>query len=341
MQILEKSNSYFDGILIQKGGLNLKNIKRIAYIMLVVIVCILSLAIYTNASENNEEEQKDKAFAQIKYMEGKISNLLNAMNNIEVRNYSVVTSEMSKATTEKSKSQNSSSSGGSEESGGKSSGESSSGEQGSSSKGGESSEEEDSSEGASSGKEESKKKFDLKSTGVLTNTEDINWVIVKNEVENLYTSLPSITMDLYSQNIKQEDILGFNSEYDKLTSVVKDEKKEETLAELAKLYEYFPRFLKGSGQEELYIVLIETKANLFKGYAKLDEKNWEEISKEIKSAIDMYSTLLTKTDLDSKKQYNISKGYIMLNELQNAVNLNDEVVFLIKYKNLLEEFNNV
>ena len=31
----------------------------------------------------------------------------------------------------------------------------------------------------------------------------------------------------------------------------------------------------------------------------------------------------------------------MLNELQNAVNLKDTTVFLIKYKNLLEEMNNI
>lgn len=31
----------------------------------------------------------------------------------------------------------------------------------------------------------------------------------------------------------------------------------------------------------------------------------------------------------------------MLNELQNATNLKDTAVFLIKYKNLLEEMNNI
>ena len=31
----------------------------------------------------------------------------------------------------------------------------------------------------------------------------------------------------------------------------------------------------------------------------------------------------------------------MLNELQNAINEQDETVFLIKYKNLLEEINNI
>lgn len=313
----------------------MKNIKRITYIVLFVIVIVLSFTIYTNASKDNQKDQKDKTFVQIKYMEGKIANLLNAMNHIEARNYSVVTSEMSKETTEKSQSKNSSSSGESQESGGKSS----SGGGGSSSEGEGSSE--DSSEGSTSGEEEKEKKFELKSKGVLTNTEDVNWDIVKSEVENLYTSLPSITMDLYQFNVKQEDVLGFNTEYDRLTSAVKDEKKEDTLAELTKVYEYFPKFLRDSGQEELYTTLVETKMNVFKGYSKLDAGDWQQIARDIKNAVDTYSKLLTNTQIDTRKQYNVSKTYIMLNELQNAVNLEDPAVFLIKYKNLLEEMNNI
>lgn len=327
MQILEK---------IEIRRKTVKNIKRMAYLVVMVIVLVLSLTIYTNASKENNQTSKEKVFSQIKYMEGKIANLLNSMNHIEARNYSVVTSEMSKATTEKSQSDNSSSSGGQgEQSGGKSSG----GGSGSSSGGQESSN--DSSEGATSGNEEKNQKFELKLSGVLTNKEDINWDIIKNEIENLYTSLPSITMDLYQHNINQEDILGLNAEYDKLTSAVKDEKKEETLAELVKVYEYFPKFLRGSGQEMLYTTLIETKLHVYQGYSKLDNPNWQDISNDIKNAIDSYSKLLTSTEIDARKQYNISKGYIMLNELQNAVNLKDTAVFLIKYKNLLEEFNNI
>ncbi len=331
MQILEKIEN--------RRSLILKNIRRIAYVLMIAIVVILSLTIYTNASKDNSKSQKDKAFAQIKYMEGKIANLLNSMNQIEVRNYRVVTSEMSEATTEKSKSENSSSSGGTGKGGGGSSSGNSQGGQGASTESGETSE--DSSQGATDGKEQKEKKFELKATGVLTNTEDINWEIVKNQVENLYTSLPSITMDLYQQNINQEDIIGFNSECDKLTKVVKDEKKEETLLELTKVYEYLPKFLRGSGQDVLYTTLIETKSNVFKAYSKLDAGNWQEIANDMKNAIDQYAKLLTNTEIDARKQYNISKGYIMLNELQNAVNLKEVTVFLIKYKNLLEEFNNI
>ena len=99
--------------------------------------------------------------------------------------------------------------------------------------------------------------------------------------------------------------------------------------------------MKGSGQEELYTILVETKSHVLKAYAKLDSDNWQDISSDIRNAIDTYSKLLTMTNIDARKQYNVSKVYIMLNELQNAANLKDPAVFLIKYKNLLEEMNNI
>ncbi len=267
------------------------------------------------------ETQKEKLFAEIKFVESKIMNLFNAMNNIETTNYHVVTNQLSKESTEKSESNSSS---------GESSGDNSGGESSNQTQG-------DNSED----KKQDNKKFELKSNGILTYTEQINWDSVKDEVEKLYTTIPSLTMDLYQMNVKQEDVLAFNNQYDNLTTVVKDEKKEETLAELTKVYEFLPKFLKDSGQDEIYTVIVETKNNVLKGYSKLDNENWEEIANDIKNSIDIYSKLLSNTNIDTSKQYNISKSYVMLNELQNAVNLKDSSVFLIKYRNLIEELNQI
>jgi uncharacterized protein with von Willebrand factor type A (vWA) domain len=168
----------------------------------------LSFTIYVNASKDDEKSQQEKVFSEIKFVENKLASLLNAMNNIEARNYSLVTTELSKETTEKSTDNKNETK---SESSGESSGEQSS------------SENSDQSE-TSQEEQENNKKFELKSNGALTSTENINWDMVKSEVENLYTSIPSITMDLYKININQEDVLSFNNEYDKLTTVVKEQR---------------------------------------------------------------------------------------------------------------------
>ncbi|MCI8411345.1 MAG: hypothetical protein HFJ40_02670 [Clostridia bacterium] len=306
----------------------MKKFKKLAYIVLIVIIFVLSLTVYTNATKDDSKSQKEKTYSEIKYLESKLVNLLNSMNNIEARNYKVSVSETTEQSTKKTSDSNSSSSDSSGGSGG--GGEESSSDSGSSS-----------SSQESSGTKQDSKKFELKSEGVLTTTENINWDSVKSEIEVLYTSLPTITLDLYQLDINKDDILNFNKEFDNLTTIVKGDKKEETLKQLSKLYDYIPKFVQNATDEEGDKALSETKSNIFKAYSKLDSQNWNDISNDIKSAIDVYSRLITNTNISADKQYHISKSYIMLNELQNAVNVKDKSVFLIKYKNLIEEFNNM
>ena len=333
----------------------MKKFKKMAYIVLIIAVVVLSLTIYTNASKNDKENQKEKILAEIKFVEVKLINIFNSMNNIKINDYNIATIEISKESnteseTEKGEESTQGGQGNQGSQSGQESGQSS--EESSSSQGGQSGGNSSSQGGESSGKtsggegsqEESKKNqknFELESNEILISEgEQINWDNIKIEIENLYDDLPSITMDLYQiSNMNQEDILNFNKEYDNLTTVVKKEDKQATLQQVSKVYDFLPKFLRNLGQDELYTISVETKANIFKAYSKLDDDNWEEISNDVKQGIDSYSKLLTNTNIQKQKQSNISKGYIMINELQNAVNMKDKEVFLIKYKNLLEEIN--
>lgn len=311
----------------------MKKFKRIAYIILILIVAILSLTIYTNATENNSNSEKEKTFTELKYVETKLIDLLNTMNNIKTKNYDLEVGELSKESTQKA-TQDSSSGQGSQ---GGSSGGGQSGSQGGQSSGSSG----QSGQTGNTGDEESKKKYDLKLSGVLTNNEEINWDYVKNEVELLYTSIPTITLDMYQLQINKDDILNFNKELDKLAIIVKNENKEQTLAQLTKMYAYLPNFFQNVADENWYKVVTDTKVNIFKGYSKLDGRDWQAISNDIQNAINEYTKLMSDTSIKQEKQYAINKGYIMLNELQNAVNTQDASVFLIKYKNLIEQIDNL
>lgn len=302
----------------------MKKFKWFAYGFLILIIIILSFIIYFSIFKNKDVDIKQKNLSEIQFLESKFVNLLNGMNNIEFENYNISTSKDVNETAEQS--------GGSSSSGsdtGETSSKSSSGSSGSS--------ESSSSETTS----KDNKKFDLKSNGVLTNSDEINWDNIKTEIETIYTSLPTITLDLYQLNLNQEDILNFNKEFDNLTISARDENKEKTLSELSKIYEYLPKFIKNTSDEELEITTLETKSNVFKAYSKLDSNNWNEIQNDIKNATDTFSSLVTNTNVNPNKQFNVNRAYVMINELQNAVNIKDNAVFLIKYKNLLEELNNL
>ena len=313
----------------------MKNLKRIGFIILIVVIAILGFVIYSNASKENENSGQEKVVSEIKYVESKLVQLFNEMNKIETRNYSITIGEISK---------DSSSSQSNGQSSGQSSGEDST-ESGSGGGGGgtSSGEQSDSSNNSnsSSNSDQDNKKYELQLSGVLTNKEDINWDYVKGEIENLYTSIATITLDFYQIGANQDSILAFNQQIDNLSVAVKDENKETTLSELSNLYTDLASITQGLEGNETYKTIVKIKENIFKAYSKLDTGKWDEIASDINSATSTYSEFLTNTSEGVNNQYEINKGYILINEMQNAVKLQDVSVFLIKYKNLLEELNSI
>ena len=311
-------------------GLILKKYRIIAYIFLITIIIVISSVIYVNANKNPEEDQKQKISSEMEFLESKLLDLANMMNNIQTSKYSVTVKDVPRQTQESEGGNTSSSQNQSSESDNQGQSEGNNNSQSSNSQ--------SSTEQSDSGEN---KKYELELNGVLNENQQIDWENVKGEVEELYISIPTITLDLYEMNINKDDILNFNKEYDNLIAVSKNENKEEVLGVLNNLYSYMPKFVQNTSDDNSYKTVIETKSYIVSAYSKLDSENWDGINDDIKKAIDVYSKLLTDTNIDNEKQYSLNKSYVILNEIQNAVTIKDKSVFLIKYKNLLEELENV
>ena len=312
----------------------MKRYKILAYIFIIIIfILAISFGIYKVISSNKNEEENiiEKARTEIEYIDNKLMVLFNNMNNIQFDNF-----KLSIKDTNTSKADKSGSSSGS-------SGDSSESSSGSANSGTESSQKQDEGDGKSNSdsSSESIKTYMLDETGVLIGNSDIDWKNVKYEVENMYVSLPTITLDLYQTDAQDQDILDFNSEFDNLTKVVKEENKSLMLQQLVKLYEILVKITDkcyDSIQERVY---SRTKLNIYKAYSKLDSNNWNDIYNDTKMAVDEFSKLMTDSSISNNKQYSINKIYVMLSELQKASEKQDVQIFLIKYKNTLEELNNL
>lgn len=300
----------------------MKKYTKIAYIILIGIVILSGFFIYKVSGKNNStEDTKSKALADVKQLEGKFVDLFNQLNNITFDNYKISVSEIKESQTENKTSDKASSGGGS-----------SNNSQGSS-------ESETSQQSESS---QDNKQYKLEEARILTTESEINWKEIKNDVEDIYTSLYPTTLDLYQTSINQQDIVNFNKEYDNLTKAVKDEDKEQSLTELSILYDYLPKFMENCTNEEKNKTVIKTKNYIFKAYSILDTEDWNNISDNINKSTEEFTKLVTNiNNKETGNQYNINKVYIMINELQNAVNLKDKEIFLIKYRKLLEEIQNI
>ena len=229
----------------------MKKYQKIAYIFLVIFVLSIAFILFKSyANINKNEDEKEKTETEIQRIELSFVNMFNELNNIKFENYRINTSQINKEDLK-----DNSSSSASETT--PSSGSSSSSESSSSGDQGESQKE----NGSSQSSEESKENqnYEMKLSGVLTNNSDINWENLKNEVEILYSAIPSLTIDLYKININKEKITNFNQEYDNLMKAIKEENKQNALDALANLYNYLPDFIENSTDDINEKILIRTR----------------------------------------------------------------------------------
>lgn len=304
----------------------MKKYNKLAYALLILIIIALGIYIFkSNTKKDEKEEIKEKTLSEIKHIENEFVNLFNEINNIKFENYTISVLKEDKEEGNESKEESSNS-----ESGGSSDKKS----QGNSGK--ESSKQENSNQESSDNKQ-----YKLEEKGILTKDSETNWEQIKKDVEKIYTNLYSLTMDLYQVMPNQEDIVKFNKELDNLTQAVKKEDKEDTLKKLSTLYDYLPKFIESCTTQQKDITVIKTKNNIFKAYSKLEKEEWENISNDINNASKDFKELITNMENENTNPYNVNKANIIIDELKNTVNLKDKEVFLIKYKKLLEELENI
>lgn len=304
----------------------MKRYKKFAYMFLIIVIIVLSFTVYAIVDKDTDRIEKEKRISEFEYLESEIVDIFNELNNIQMSNYNVSVNNITSQTKK-------------EDEGKSDSGQNQQGGQQSSASSPNSQNENSSSDNSNNSETKQQKEYSLKRNAILTNNEEINWDDIKNKIEIAYSSIPTITLDLYKYNINQDDILNFNKEFDNLTVILKQNNKQDSLIQLSKLYDFMPKFAQSIYDDDLRKTLIETKSNILKAYSKLDTDNWNDISNDIKQASNSYSKLLTNPNIDQSKQYDISKIYVMINELQNVVQVQDKQIFLIKYKNIIQEMN--
>ena len=290
----------------------MKILKNSLIVLFTFIIVILIFFLAKNIKNNKNSSQNDKMISEINFLDSKLTSLLNGLNNITLDNFNItVTKTSSNSSTKTSENSDSENKAAQDE------------------QSTQHTEQKDSSNTTT-------EQYELENNGILTGNTDINWDEIKNEVEVLYTIIPTLTLDLYNNSINQDEILNFNKELDELTIVAKSEDKEQTLIKLANLYRYLPAYASNFTDNLEYISLLETKSNIFNSYVFVSINNWDEASNYLNKAIESYSRTLN--NIQSKSNiYNSNKTYIILNELQSAVNIKDKEVFFIKYKNFIEE----
>lgn len=305
--------------------------RKILLFLCLSIIAIISLTGCSGDADG--EDVKSKVSEELDYLDTKIAGMLNKLNNISLQNYTITSEEVSLT-----ESESSGSSSGNEQSGGGSSqgneqmGSQSSGQGQSGSQGG--------SEGQSSSKGNNITAMQMEAKTILNSDEsDIDWNTIKTEVEILDEAWGVILLDLASLNVNNDDVLNFSATLNDCILSIKDEDKEKSLSNLAKLYSFIPKYESAISASNDKRIIKQTKSHIVNAYSVVEKDDWNGAKNSLSQAEETFKSITNDIDYIKNNEFKVNKTYILLKELQNSLSYEDKKLFYIKYKNLIESVN--
>lgn len=276
-----------------------------------IIFCLIFLTGCSNNS-NLEDAGKEKIVAELEYCGSKLIDVLNSLNNISLENYELISqkveisqeTETSKSSGEDSKSSNSQSS-----------------EQ-------------------SSGENHEVTVTEMQAKSVLnTDTDDIDWDLLRSEMEVINSYWSIIMLDLYNVKISNDDIMNFSNTLDQCTVSINAEDKNNAMLYIATLYSYIPKFLNAVPAETSLQSITNTQNYIIMAYVAASAEDWEVVNVNMTNAENAFLNVLNNIEYTKNKEYKVNKSYMAIKNMQNAVKVQDKPLIFLKYKNLMESLN--
>lgn len=297
-------------------------IKRTIFIIFLIITVFILTGCNDAKKDNNYEDKKEKIIEEMRYLDTRVMDLLNSLNNITLENYTVSSKEIT-TTTQSTQDSEQKNEGKSETSTTNSQGSSSS-----------------SSSADNSSKDEKTTISEMKKKDViLVNTNDVDWDNIKNQIELVNSFWTIIAIDLYSLNINNDDVTGFNKVLDKTILSIKAENKKETLINLAEMYSYITKYLKAISAENSIQNIYQTKENIINAYVLVEQGDWDNITTHVDNARNSFNNIMSDIEYVDKNKYKVDKTYILINDLMTSLANKDDTMFYMKYKNVIQALN--
>lgn len=280
--------------------------------ILIVLSCLL-LLVGCKKNSKDTSINNEKISSEIEYVSSQIEDLLNTLNNISLYNYELVSEKISISKgTNQGNSESQPSSGGISES----------------------------ESNNKSSENQSISVTEMKNKSVLsTERENVDWDFMKQHIENVNTSWSIIMLELYNSNVSNEDIMSFSNILNDTIISIKEEDKATTLINLTNLYSYIPKFLTAISSEKHILNIENTKYYVYVAYSFATIEDWNTVNSNLSNAESAFLSVLNDTEYSKNRKYKINKTYMLIKDIQNAIQNNDKNLFFLKYKALIESLN--
>lgn len=311
--------------------------KKTIAILLLLFISVVSLSGCKNVFKKEEADLTAKLNDEIKYLDTELILLINDFNNIKYGNFKVTVTEVkedSNNTGNSNQAESTNSSNGNSENSQKKQGEGSTGSSGDSSSG------ENGQKQSQGEKANTQKDYEMVENSILEDNQQIDWKKIKTSIEVLASSWITVQIDLKSANVPDKKIEEFNNKLDLLIIAIKDETKNEAILNASEMHSLLYQFVElYNSNESNYINILKTKSKILQALGNVEDKKWEDAQKKLTEATDIFQIVANNPGADANKKVNIDRSALLLHELELVTKLQEKQVFLMKYKNCIQEMN--
>lgn len=164
---------------------------------------------------------------------------------------------------------------------------------------------------------------------------EAKWDEIDKQIEEIYETWNTISIDLHSLNIDSSSILAFSDALNQATIQIKDKKKIRGMEETIKMYQLLPKYSQSYRPDSMETNLLKIKSDIVTSYVNVSGDNWQDAQKQLSSAEKQFTSLLNSINSSFQNKIAVNQSYILVNELAKIARLEDKDIFFIEYQNLI------
>lgn len=164
-----------------------------------------------------------------------------------------------------------------------------------------------------------------------------NWESIQNQIEELYQTWNTISIDLHSLNVDGSSILAFSDFLNNSTQNIKNKDKEKSMDAIIKLYQLLPKYSESYNSNSKETNMLKIQCNVVTAYVNVSNEKWQDAKNQLIEASSQFTNLLNSVEQSFQNQTTVNQCYVLVNELNKAVGLKDKDIFFIEYQNLMEK----
>ncbi len=166
----------------------------------------------------------------------------------------------------------------------------------------------------------------------------LNWKDISKEVEETSISIDTIIQDLSELDISNEDILALRNEVNGLIISAGNEDEYNLLQRASALYALLPNYLEKYSDDKNSIDVMKLKSLALASFVQANFLEWDNAKNSIVLAESKYNEMMNNVDYMKEYSNNLNKIYVLIEELKNAIELEEVELTKVKFVNFIEKY---